>query len=341
MPSRATARSSTAAPRPYQWNTFSPRIGLTWDVTGDGKTVAKLALSQYGDVMGDRLAGGPAAGHRRRDGLLVERRHRGNRRQRQGQDGIRPRCSGAIRAAEPWGRSISPTAFLTTPAALTAAASAAMGGASIWNSDVYFAGYVSGFDWNNPLALDYTSGITTYFLNRKAQSDSRTREVLLTLEREIIPDFSAQVNLTYRKYDHNTVSLRYYPDRPLCPNILPTPAPRSSIRPWPRPVAARGRSKAGRSPTTTSSAARGQRTVNGNWVNTGGTTYSTGDAAGRPYYVCRHGLPDDLDELQPRPARRRLVQLRGRRLRPEQEAFQQVVHERLLHVAGPEDPLGH
>jgi hypothetical protein len=36
----------------YSWATWSPRIGLTWDVQGNGKTVAKLAVSQYGDVMG-------------------------------------------------------------------------------------------------------------------------------------------------------------------------------------------------------------------------------------------------------------------------------------------------
>ena len=35
----------------YRWNTWSPRIGLTWDIGGNGKTIAKLALSQYGDVM--------------------------------------------------------------------------------------------------------------------------------------------------------------------------------------------------------------------------------------------------------------------------------------------------
>ncbi len=51
-PVKGIAQVVNGEDRPYQWNVFSPRIGLTWDVTGDGKTVAKLALSQYGDIMG-------------------------------------------------------------------------------------------------------------------------------------------------------------------------------------------------------------------------------------------------------------------------------------------------
>lgn len=36
---------------PYSWNTLAPRTGLIWQVTGDGKTVAKLAYSRYHEVM--------------------------------------------------------------------------------------------------------------------------------------------------------------------------------------------------------------------------------------------------------------------------------------------------
>ena len=52
MPLRASRTVVNGDDRPYQWNTFSPRIGLTWDIIGDGKTVAKLSASQYGDIMG-------------------------------------------------------------------------------------------------------------------------------------------------------------------------------------------------------------------------------------------------------------------------------------------------
>ncbi len=36
----------------YSWRVFSPRLGFTWDVTGDGKTIAKLSLARYGEFMG-------------------------------------------------------------------------------------------------------------------------------------------------------------------------------------------------------------------------------------------------------------------------------------------------
>lgn len=35
----------------YGWNTFSPRIGLTYDLTGDGRTIARASWSLYGAQM--------------------------------------------------------------------------------------------------------------------------------------------------------------------------------------------------------------------------------------------------------------------------------------------------
>lgn len=39
-----------------KWKTFSPRLNLTYDVTGDGKNVVKLALSRYGSQSGNGIA---------------------------------------------------------------------------------------------------------------------------------------------------------------------------------------------------------------------------------------------------------------------------------------------
>ncbi len=49
MPAVDIAPSSKPA---YQWNTWSPRLGLTYDLGGKGKTIIKLGASMYGDVMG-------------------------------------------------------------------------------------------------------------------------------------------------------------------------------------------------------------------------------------------------------------------------------------------------
>lgn len=279
--------------RPYQWNTFSPRIGLTWDISGDGKTVAKLALSQYGDVMG---TGWRSALPRGTGGAMRYWWNDGN--------GVTANKDGKAQFNEMyWGYSSrNPVADPANPGLpyryvpyrvfddsgnLTAAATAMMSG-SIYDSDAYYAGYVSGFDWYNPISLDYTSGITTYFLNRKAQSDSRTRELLLTLEREIVPDFSASINLTYRKYDANTVTLNYYPaehssEYPLYtgPEVL-DPADPPAGGWW---------VEGGTIPDNYIIGGTWSRDSDGNWQNVGGTEYSTGDAAGLPYYVAGTNWP--------------------------------------------------
>jgi hypothetical protein len=41
---------------PVAWNTFSPRLSLTYDITGDGKNVLKLSLARYGSQSGNALA---------------------------------------------------------------------------------------------------------------------------------------------------------------------------------------------------------------------------------------------------------------------------------------------
>ena len=291
-PVKGIAQIVNGEDRPYEWNTFSPRIGFTWDVTGDGKTVAKLALSQYGDVMGTgwrsalpRGTGGSMA-YWWNDGANLTDGTPGVK------DGLMQfnEMFWGYSSRQPVGTRYVPYRAFTDAGVLTPEAAAAMSGLSIWDSDVYYAGYVAGFDWNNPVDLDYTSGITTYFLNRGAQTDSRTREALLTLEREIIPDFSAQVNLTYRKYDRNTVSLRYYPTEHSSeyptytgPEIIdPQVAPPGGGTWW---------VEGGTIPDSYIIGGTWALDALGNWVNTGGTTYSSGDAAGRPYYVAGVDYP--------------------------------------------------
>ena len=46
------ARDFAAQKNIVNWNTFSPRFGMSWDVFGDGRTAVKGGLSRY-----DRLAG--------------------------------------------------------------------------------------------------------------------------------------------------------------------------------------------------------------------------------------------------------------------------------------------
>ncbi len=294
-PVKGIAQIVNGQDRPYQWNTFSPRVGMTWDVFGDGKTVAKLALSQYGDVMG---TGWFSALPRGTGGALRFWWNDGN--------GVTANKDNKMQFNEMyWGYSSRgtvgpmyvPYRVYDDAGAFTPQAAAALGGASIWDSDAYFAGYVAGFDLNNPTTLDYTSGITTYFQDRAAQSCSRTRELLLTLEREIIPDLSASVNLTYRKYDQNQIGLRYYP------------AEHSSEYPaytGPEVIDPRDQAYWVEGGTIPENYYIGgiftqdPVTLQWSWAENNayaetdprhGAQYSTGDAAGRPYYVAGPDFP--------------------------------------------------
>ncbi len=247
----------------YQWNTFSPRIGVTWDIGGDGKTVAKLALSQYGDVMGtgynaaSPLGTGGTARFWWRDGA------NGNPTDNMVQFGEMYWNYWSGTTADP-DNGIYPYGvyrlFTDAGAYTTAALDALVGGDG---SNARRAGMYSGYDWSNKTALDY-SQVTTYFFNKAVKASSRTREILLTLEREIIPDFSAAVNLTYRRYDKFDDYWNYYPaqyyqdDYPELAGLIVDDA----SGPW--------YEEAGTIPAS---------------VTIGGHTYSTGGAAGRPLYL--------------------------------------------------------
>jgi hypothetical protein len=240
----------------YQWNTWSPRLGVTWDIGGDGKTVAKLALSQYGDVM---AAGTMTASPRRTDGSA----------RFWWRDGANDNpTDNMVQFGEMYWNSWSGGAnpyqiyrLFDDSGDFTAEALAALVGG--YGSNAYRAGMWSGYDWDNKTFLDYFNP-TTYFFDDKVKSSTRTREILLVLEREIIPDFSAAIDLTYRRYDNFDSRWTYYPasifgeTNPELAGLIVD----DTTGPW--------YEEAGTIPAT---------------VDIGGVTYGTGDAAGRPYYL--------------------------------------------------------
>jgi hypothetical protein len=259
--------------RPYQWNTFSPRIGLTWDITGDGKTVAKLALSQYGDIMGvgwyanTPFGTGGTMNYWWND-VNGDKKMTFNE------------MYWAYSSRQAVGTRYVPyQVFADATGALTPAATAMLAGG--YNSDAYYGGQYSGYDFLAPDTPPDYSNPTTYFLDRAAQSSSRTREILFTLEREILPDFSASANFTYRKYDNNQIGLTYFPAEHSSEYPLYTGPDMIDPR---TPPAGGWYVEAGRIPDTYIIGGT-WALVNGTYVNTGGTTYSSGDAAGLPYYL--------------------------------------------------------
>lgn len=220
----------------YRWNTFSPRLGLTWNITGDGKTVAKIALSQYGDVLGTGFGLTPPLG------LMGTIDFWWN-----DLDSDKKVTLNELY----WLRSSTHALKYQPYAVFSGSSFVGDGTASPW-ADGRLGGMWSGFDPAHPTTVDYTT--TTNFYDDKAKASSRIREFLVTLEREILPDFDTSINFTYRRYDKFGMWIYDY------------------------------------------DAATNQLINSSSWYMQAGTIpatvggISTGDAAGKPWYVLKTGV---------------------------------------------------
>jgi len=246
----------------YYWSTWSPRLGLNWDITGDGKTVAKLALSQYGDAMTlgahapRPLGTGGGMGFWMND-----------------TDG-----DGTIELGEVFwqyssGHPDTPYqlyALYDADGSLSTAAEAALVGG--FESDAYIAGNYWDFNWSNPSAVDYEN-LTTFFRNdidpdaKNVKSSPRTREVLLALEREVLPNLALSLSATYRRYDDFDWAKPFYPADlyPETPDLVI-----DNTQEW--------YTAAGTIPAS---------------VVIGGETFSLKDAAGKTWYLPNEGYPGE------------------------------------------------
>jgi Carboxypeptidase regulatory-like domain/TonB-dependent Receptor Plug Domain len=190
----------------YRWSTWSPRIGLSWDVKGNGRTVVKLSLAQYGDLMalGDftskPLGLGGSLGFWWQDAD----------------------ADGLIDYEETYWKHSSVYAespnllyhFLDENGDPTEEATAALVGG--FESDAYLAGNYKDFDWSNPRAVNYDY-LTTFYRSdidpeaKNVKTSPRTREIVLSLEKELRPDLTASVAATYRRYDNFDWVKLFYP----------------------------------------------------------------------------------------------------------------------------------
>ncbi len=262
-PVKGTNKIVNGAAHAYSWSTWSPRLGFTWDINGDGKTVAKLALSQYGDVMGVGWWASAPLGSG--GGLRYWWRDANADTQAQLTE-----LWWSYRNGSTIGSSYGTYQVFNSDGSLTAAANDALAGA--YGSDAYRAGMYYSFDYNDPINLDYESGITDYFMSRKDQASTRTRELLLTLERELMPDLSIALSGTYRKYDKFDLGMTYYPEE-----FYPDYTGPRIVDPA-NPPAGGWYVQAGTVP---------------NSVEIGGVTYSSGMMAGEPYYMAGPNMPTD------------------------------------------------
>ncbi len=196
----------------YQWSTWSPRLGLSWDLKGDGRTVVKLALAQYGDV----LAAGATVP--RPLGLTGNLAFWWNDTDADSMVDLTEML---------WKYSpIHPDtpnqlyALFKSAGGLTAEAAAALVGG--FESDAFLAGNYQGFDWSNRSAVNYDN-LTTFYRSdidpnaKNVKTSPRTREIMLGLEKELAPDLAASATATFRRYDNFDWEKLYYPA-----NIFPS-----------------------------------------------------------------------------------------------------------------------
>ena len=190
----------------YEWSTWSPRVGLSWDLKGDGRTVLRLSLAQYGDLM--------PAGYGTASPLGLD-----------GGFGFWWKDADADNKAELgeiyWKYStVHPEtpnqlyALFDTDGVLTDEAVDALAGG--FTSDAYLAGNYRDYDWANNDFVDYDN-ITNFYRSdvdpdaKNVKSSPRTREIVLGLERELSPDLTASATATYRRYDNFDWAKPFYP----------------------------------------------------------------------------------------------------------------------------------
>ncbi len=175
----------------YNWKTWSPRLGLTWDLTGDGKTVAKIFAAQYGDVMGTAtgvnmpLGTGGWARYWWNDG--------NGDAQIQANEMYWLYSSLSDKKYQPYRIYDDAGNFIGDPAEGR-------------NASMY-----GGFDWSNKTFVDYSNPGT--YWDPSAHASTRTRELLLVLERELLPDLGVAANFTFRRYDNFDKWQSYWPDQ--------------------------------------------------------------------------------------------------------------------------------
>ena len=188
---KATYDNGVDGPRggkSWFWNVWSPRLGLSWDVTGDGKTIAKLSVAQYGDFMG--MVAGTWAPYGV-GGWLDFWWHDTN-------------TNNLVEASELYWHTIAAPSYQPYRV-FNNDGSIALSDAQ-W-ADAY-GNWWGGYDRLDPTAV--SDPRTTY--SEDSWGSSRTSEAMLTLERELFTDFAVTVNASYRKIDRFNWSNKFFVD---------------------------------------------------------------------------------------------------------------------------------
>jgi hypothetical protein len=166
-----TTEINDADGNPFHWTSLSPRIGITWDVTGDGKTIAKLSYSQYRQKLPQGEANNwyPGGTSGWNEFWWMD-------------DG-----DGMVDVDELYWHTIA----TYSPYRVFDDA-----GNFVGNLADAAGTFYGSYDPANPVNL--TAPTRTFASDAQGH---RTRDIIATVEREVFTDFSLQLNATYRRYD--------------------------------------------------------------------------------------------------------------------------------------------
>jgi hypothetical protein len=166
----------------YAWNVWSPRLGITYDLFGTGKTVLKLNGAIYGDFMGT----GSAA-------YLFN-----------------PYGSAGAWMNWYWldangdGKQQANEMFVSDPTTYAKVPLFVNG-----QVNPYIIANYQGNWWGGFTPGSSTAGKSPYTVDPNAGS-SRTMELLFTVDHELLTDFSLSLQATLRKYDQFSSNWAYY-----------------------------------------------------------------------------------------------------------------------------------
>jgi hypothetical protein len=210
----------------WAMKTFSPRIGITYDVFGDGKTIAKLNLARYGEFMHTGWADYFLPTYTGGWAVFWWLDANGN---------------GIVDVTELYWLYVGDYSLHQVFDS---------GGNIIANIPAAEWWSWGGFDPTNPQKTgkpQYTldPSVGSYYIN----------EVIFTIERELLPDFGVALDLTYRRLDNYNWTLQW------------DGSDKNTIR------------------------SQDDYTAVGTIPNQVGP-YPTKDAAGRPYYLRKAGVPN-------------------------------------------------
>ncbi len=167
----------------YVWSSLQPRLGITYDVTGDGKTILKASFAKYGEFMGIGEAGN-----------------------------FYPSGTGGWmdfwwKDANKDGKADINELYWLNPNT-NGLESVFNGSGNLQLPYSLYQGIMwGGYDPTNPQKV----GPVLYTIDPKT-NNVNTWEGIITLEREVLTDFQVALDLTYKRFDNFRWTRVYYPD---------------------------------------------------------------------------------------------------------------------------------